>query len=123
MYQEGRTLDDGYYRMKDRATGKYLNSRTMKFETLEGDGDSTAFIWHYTWLDDMERYKIQNHNDSAYLNNEGALTDRVYSKARSSFYLYTLVGGRGIGMLRADTGALRFLLLGNRRRDVSLRPG
>ena len=41
----------------------------------------------------MERYKIQNHNDSAYLNNEGTLTDRTYSKARSSFYLYTLVGG------------------------------
>lgn len=93
MYQEGRTLEDGYYRMKDRATGKYLNSRTMKFEALEGDGDSTAFVWHCTWLEDVERYKIQNHNDSAYLNNEGTLTDRTYSKARSSFYLYTLVGG------------------------------
>ena len=46
-----------------------------------------------TWLEDVERYKIQNHNDSAYLNNEGTLTDRTYSKARSSFYLYTLVGG------------------------------
>lgn len=96
VYKEGRSLDDGYYRMKERSTGKYLNSRTMKFETLEGEGDSTAFIWHYTWLDDMERYKIQNHNDSAYLNNEGALTDRVYSKARSSFYLYTLVGGEDL---------------------------
>lgn len=93
VYQEGRTLEDGYYRMKDRATGKYLNSRTMKFEALEGDGDSTAFVWHCTWLEDVERYKIQNHNDSAYLNNEGTLTDRTYSKARSSFYLYTLVGG------------------------------
>lgn len=93
VYKQGQYLEDGYYRIKDRQTGDYLNSKNMHFEALGNEEDTTAYVWHFTWDDTAKRYKIENHNDSAYLNNEGVLTDRVYSRTKSSYDLYLMQGG------------------------------
>lgn len=93
IYLGGQCLSDGYYKMKDRVTGKYLNSSTMTFELPDDASDSTDYVWHFTWLDKAERYKIQTHDDSAYLNNLGVLSDLTYSQSRSSYDLYLLQGG------------------------------
>ena len=93
IYTDGQCLTDGYYRIKDRSTGKYLNSSTVTFGMPDEEEDSVNYVWHITYLNAVGRYKIENHDSSAYLNNLGVLSTLVYSQARSSFSIYLLKGG------------------------------
>ena len=93
VYQEGQHLEDGYYRIKERETDKYLNSNDMIFDAMDSETDSAAYVWHITWDDKTMRYKIYTHNDSAYVNYTGKLTARSYNRERGSFFFYRKAGG------------------------------
>ena len=84
--KEGQHLEDGYYRIKERETDKYLNSNDMIFDAMDSETDSAAYVWHITWDDKTMRYKIYTHNDSAYVNYTGKLTARSYNRERGSFF-------------------------------------
>ena len=94
VYHDGQSIEDGLYRLKDRESGNYLNSKTMTFSVPDEGGDST-FMWHITWIDEAaaQRYKIATYNDSAFLADDCELSDRAFSNSRSTYDIYALVGG------------------------------
>lgn len=92
VYNNDRVLADGYYHFKDKNTGKYFSNQTLKFEDMPDDADSASYVWHLTWDDKALRYKIQNHDDTKFLDSNGTFDTKTYLYRRSSYNIFVLTG-------------------------------
>ncbi len=92
VYNSDRVLADGYYRFRDKHTGRYFNNKTLKFEDMPDEADSASYVWHLTWDEKALRYKIQNNDDTKFLDSNGTFDTRAYLYRRSSYHIYVLTG-------------------------------
>ncbi len=92
VYKENRSIEDGYYHIKDAESGLYFSNKNLVFEEYNETADSTEYVWHITWDEKAGRYKIQNHDDSHFLDRNGTFNSSYYSYVLQSFYIDALTG-------------------------------
>ena len=103
VYNSDRVLADGYYRFRDKNTGRYFNNRTLKFEDMPDEADSASYVWHLTWDDRASRYKIQNNDDTKFLDQNGTFDTKTYLYRRSSYNIFVLTGQHDCIISNAET--------------------
>lgn len=92
VYDSGRVFPDGLYCLVDRATGRLLDNRTLRFATpADGDPDD-AFRWRLTWEERAGRYKITTPDGTKFIDSNGTCDTPGYVYRNSTYAVCRHVG-------------------------------
>ncbi|MCM1109461.1 MAG: alginate lyase family protein [Clostridium sp.] len=103
VYNSNRVLADGYYHFIDKATGRYFNNVTLKFEDYNEEVDPAVYRWHLTWEDRVGRYKIMNADDTKFLDPNGTYNTPGYIYRNSTYTIWMLTGTDDCFIRNSDT--------------------
>lgn len=92
VYNSNRALADGLYYFIDKATGRYFNSTTLKFEDFDEEAPAENYQWHLTWEERAGRYKIMNADDTKFLDFNGTFNTPGYIYRNSTYTIWMLTG-------------------------------